>query len=107
MQRSKLKFTVNETVKFSKSSFSCNGAVPPPSTKFGSVKGTSKDYDEGIVEVCVFTSFLCYIYLIESDTFGGIIFNGQLAWIANDSQIEIVSLKTGFKVSSYKFNNAL
>lgn len=65
MQRSKLKFTVNETVKFSKSSFSCNGAVPPPSTKFGSVKGTSKDYDEGIVEVCVFTSFLCYITLFD------------------------------------------
>lgn len=41
------------------------------------------------------------------DYIGGVIQNGQLSWIARGAQIEIHSMQTGTKVSSYTFDNHL
>lgn len=41
----------------------------------------------------------------ENDSIGGVIHNGQLAWIAKGSNFEVVSLKSGNRVASYSFDD--
>lgn len=43
----------------------------------------------------------------QEDAIGGIIKKGELGWIAIGSHLEVVSLKTGDRVASYTFDNAV
>lgn len=56
-------------------------------------------------KLLIFFIFLGVSNIIENDCIGGIIRDGQLAWIANGSNLEVFTLKNGNRVANYAFDD--